>query len=130
MSNHKNLDFPCEHGDNLRKLANETRHNKSNIFKVRFTDNPNETMAWGYDVENAMRKMAEGGPMSKENCHLTCCNMETTETIAFKEQYCPDPTWCKCWSQICDNVYAQHGHGRPTEEALEALERLLDETRI
>ena len=122
----KTTNFYCNLGKKLKKMTDAIRHDPSNILKIRLSM-PNKTKqpellgAWGYDTEHKIRQLEHGNiPMSKQDCLTVTCNMETTDTMAFKDIQCPHDE-CFCWMQLCDDVYDTHGHGRPSEEALEIL---------
>ena len=127
----KTRKFECPAGKRLNKLAKDARHDDNNIMKIRLNDprtndQPAVEAAWGYNLEHKRRYAEEGNvSMSKEDCHTTCCNMYSMEVMAHKHYHCQFPDHCKCWDQICDDVYDTHGHDRPTEEGTKALIELL-----
>ena len=129
----KTTDFACEFGKRLNKIAANARHDSNNIMKMGIS-NPETNngkveieAVWDYEIENKRRRARGGKSMPKEDCHIVCCNMKTPEVIKYQDAHCPKPEFCECWSQICDDVYATHGHGRPTEEGLAKFEELAEE---
>ena len=122
----KTRKFKCQYGKKLKGLTDNARHDKNNIMKVslndpRVNDLPFIVEAWGYDEDNRKRKEIENVPMSNEDCRITCSNMKTIEVMDFIHKHCGLTTDCKCWEQICDDVYDTHGHGRPNEEGTKAI---------
>ena len=121
-------DFECPAGVELNKLARKARHDNSNIMKIRILDprpyGGEATIigSWAYNQEHKRRHAEEGNiPMSESDCHVICCNMYSAEAILHKHKHCQYPDYCRCWEQICDDVYGTHGHGRPNKKEHEAL---------
>ena len=112
----KTRKFKCPAGTELNEIATNARHDPNNAIKMGITNNK-ITDIRGYDAENKRRKEIKNVPMPEQDCFTTCCNMKTQEVIDYIDAHCPRPELCECWTQICDDVYMTHGHGRPGEKA-------------